>query len=257
MNERKALIGAIAANPCEDTPRLVFADWLDDARRHREACVQRIVAEPENTQRRLDWAAHLESVGQQTYAVYVRSSLIDIPPDRPPASFHEPAFRSGPSCVECDGSGYRFGGNRIKGDAPNCLHCDCGDAGGLTSVTTAVHWRRGCPERVDCRLEDVVERIGLSIPRDGWQYYVTDWARRVCRWHPVLELRAVNVIPTAWRYTDFAWHFGRFDRSSALPEFVFDALRDYDDVEDGLKIYRTIDGAHLALARALAHLARA
>ena len=30
MNERLALLQAIAENPLEDTPRLVFADWLDE-----------------------------------------------------------------------------------------------------------------------------------------------------------------------------------------------------------------------------------
>ncbi len=30
MNEREALIGAIYAHSREDTPRLAFADWLDE-----------------------------------------------------------------------------------------------------------------------------------------------------------------------------------------------------------------------------------
>ncbi|VTR92778.1 unnamed protein product [Gemmata massiliana] len=30
MNERKALLDAIAMHAAEDTPRLVYADWLDE-----------------------------------------------------------------------------------------------------------------------------------------------------------------------------------------------------------------------------------
>ncbi|HEY1190616.1 MAG TPA: TIGR02996 domain-containing protein, partial [Gemmata sp.] len=30
MSDRDALMAAIAAHPDEDTPRLVFADWLDE-----------------------------------------------------------------------------------------------------------------------------------------------------------------------------------------------------------------------------------
>ncbi|MBY0457976.1 MAG: TIGR02996 domain-containing protein, partial [Gemmataceae bacterium] len=30
MTDRDALLAAICANPAEDTPRLAFADWLDE-----------------------------------------------------------------------------------------------------------------------------------------------------------------------------------------------------------------------------------
>ncbi len=30
MNEREALLRAVCENPDEDTPRLVFADWLQE-----------------------------------------------------------------------------------------------------------------------------------------------------------------------------------------------------------------------------------
>ena len=30
MSERKQLLAAICANPEEDTPRLAFADWLEE-----------------------------------------------------------------------------------------------------------------------------------------------------------------------------------------------------------------------------------
>ena len=30
MNERDALLKAVCDNPDDDTPRLVFADWLDE-----------------------------------------------------------------------------------------------------------------------------------------------------------------------------------------------------------------------------------
>lgn len=30
MTDRDALVAAVLANPAEDTPRLVYADWLDD-----------------------------------------------------------------------------------------------------------------------------------------------------------------------------------------------------------------------------------
>lgn len=37
MSDEDALLGAIAAHPEEDTPRLVFADWLDEHGRHARA----------------------------------------------------------------------------------------------------------------------------------------------------------------------------------------------------------------------------
>lgn len=37
MSDGEALLAAICANPDEDTPRLVYADWLDENGRHKHA----------------------------------------------------------------------------------------------------------------------------------------------------------------------------------------------------------------------------
>lgn len=41
MSERDALLAAIYANPADDTPRLVYADWLDDHDEHDRAAFTR------------------------------------------------------------------------------------------------------------------------------------------------------------------------------------------------------------------------
>src|SRR5215831_15748339 len=47
MSDEDALLAAIAAHPDEDTPRLVFADWLDEHDRHIRAEFIRVQIEIE------------------------------------------------------------------------------------------------------------------------------------------------------------------------------------------------------------------
>lgn len=66
MTERDAFLAAIAANPDDDLPKLVFADWLDErndpaAFEQREAvALRRVLAAPEDDRPRQEYAAVCE-----------------------------------------------------------------------------------------------------------------------------------------------------------------------------------------------------
>jgi uncharacterized protein (TIGR02996 family) len=49
VNEEAALLRAIIANPDEDTPRLVYSDWLDENDRHDRAAFIRMQVEGPTT----------------------------------------------------------------------------------------------------------------------------------------------------------------------------------------------------------------
>lgn len=81
MSERDALIAAIKANPLEETPRLVFADWLDDHDENDLAKAVRLFVEagridvrPVLLLRDVDYGG-LEFTGRLTYG----DKILDVP----------------------------------------------------------------------------------------------------------------------------------------------------------------------------------
>jgi uncharacterized protein (TIGR02996 family) len=62
VNEEAAFRAAIRAEPADDTPRLVFADWLDEHGRPDEAAVERVHAYPDRDDLRLACADALDTV---------------------------------------------------------------------------------------------------------------------------------------------------------------------------------------------------
>lgn len=270
---------ALAADPDDADARTVFADWLDEQDRPREACVNRIVAQPDEDRHRLDFAAWLERTGHKQYARLIHWTFANGEPHRDSLMLQDEVACRRVTCSTCNGFGHAR--ENCGGPSAENVQCpDCGgtgDVGGLTcrfdtsdGVNAGIlgpqkiHWRRGCPERVECRLADVVEKVSTpAVHGIGFTtvHRVTDWARRVCRWHPVLELWITDKESVRWsRSVDaetlFMWSIGPH-YSHSLPELAFDALRDYDDIRDGQKMYSTEPAAHAALARGLARLARA
>ena len=101
MNEREALLRAVCENPDDDTPRLVFADWLDE---HDE---------PERAEFiRLQIAAALHPVG---------SSARLHKEHRPIAMLrtHEAEWRQ----ELATSTGYRWGEGFVRGFVPSLTVC--------------------------------------------------------------------------------------------------------------------------------------
>ena len=69
MSDEDALLAAIAAHPDEDTPRLAYADWLDEYDRHVRAEFIRVQIEraniPEDTTSPADHARHGVLLGRE------------------------------------------------------------------------------------------------------------------------------------------------------------------------------------------------
>ena len=117
MDDRRALMAAIIANPDEDTPRLVFADWLDEhgdehdqaraefirlqIEQHRlppraeaeRARIERAAGALERKHRK-SWLAPLHALDPTTppaYAFFVRGLLANLPV--PTGDFLRPAYQ--------------------------------------------------------------------------------------------------------------------------------------------------------------------
>lgn len=68
MTDEAAFRTAIAASPTDATTRLVFADWLDEHARPRDAALQRVLAQPASDEMRLAFAAVCEREADQLVA---------------------------------------------------------------------------------------------------------------------------------------------------------------------------------------------
>jgi uncharacterized protein (TIGR02996 family) len=77
MSEEDALLSAIAADPDEDTPRLVYADWLDEHDRHARAEFIRLQIDMARKEALLDFRqlADVEARNAELYKVHRREFL--------------------------------------------------------------------------------------------------------------------------------------------------------------------------------------
>ncbi|VTR94549.1 unnamed protein product [Gemmata massiliana] len=75
MSDEPALRSAIASAPLERTPRLVYADWLDEHDRPLDGALQRILAEPERDDYRSAYADVCAQLGDGLRAEFIRVQL--------------------------------------------------------------------------------------------------------------------------------------------------------------------------------------
>ncbi|AMV27653.1 hypothetical protein VT84_24850 [Gemmata sp. SH-PL17] len=75
MSDELALRAAVACAPLERTPRLVYADWLDEHDRPLDGALQRILAEPERDDHRSAYADVCTRIGDGPRAEFVRVQL--------------------------------------------------------------------------------------------------------------------------------------------------------------------------------------
>lgn len=75
MTDEPSLLAAIRANPLERTPRLMYADWLDEHDRPRDGAIQRVLAEPERDDHRLAFADWLDENGDPRWAAFIRNHV--------------------------------------------------------------------------------------------------------------------------------------------------------------------------------------
>lgn len=92
MNEREALLRAIYENPDDDTPRLVFADWLQENGDEARAEFIRVQVElPRHTPHTIPWHK-CNARARKLLAVYEDQWRGEVPND---ISWHYPEFRRG------------------------------------------------------------------------------------------------------------------------------------------------------------------
>lgn len=63
-DERAAFLHAIRANPDDDTPRLVFADWLQEQGEERHACLIRSMCAHHRREHRQHWGDYVRKHGE-------------------------------------------------------------------------------------------------------------------------------------------------------------------------------------------------
>lgn len=267
--DESALLAAIRDNPEEDTPRLVYADWLDENDRPARAEFIRV---------QVDGAREENEAVAFTLENHSAELL----------ALHEAEWLSRP-CPACGGK--RFVKNPSMAIASECWTCGTlGDVGGMFgsvvwtgksphNVKRPVVWERGFPHAVECsRLEDVLEegnpQGSLNTSESGWR--PTPWALAVATHHPtVREFRCQDREPTEWSDTPAMWERDMTDtvlgtgasyicgEQSRIPGVVFDAMEGESGGyyfmlrKHGSKNYHTRADALTALHRALGRVVHA
>ena len=207
MGDGELLLAAIRANPADDLPRLVYADWLDE----QVPCPDEGKAEFIRVQCELAVynPAIIEMLGcmpNHTWEApeYARAKRLQ---DREAAlrNLHGDRWRRVP-CVECGGRG-GFYYPQIK-QTNTCEDCaGSGDMGGLDWLLPSrdldgagrrpeVVYQRGFPSIVHCpRLSDAVtdSRQGSMTISEDEVCRPTPWLAAVCRHHPVEQVIPLDV----------------------------------------------------------------
>jgi uncharacterized protein (TIGR02996 family) len=284
-SDEAALLAAIAAHPEEDTPRLAYADLLDETGRHERAEFIRAQV----------GAARLTRP-ENCVCGYRGSPVCDPCVEWGRLTNRSTALLAthgrGWCKVPCANPLCRGGYWPHSGD-PNTYPGKCHHCSGTGRYE--VVWERGFPLAVKCgRLEDVVEyrrkrctapgcedgTVGRPKPGSGpggqWmgrmcnecdgtgevtgsEWRPTAWALSVVRWHPVTRFEVTDARPFETMAGYFRWWKDDPHASpgSSLPGPVYDAVIN-ELVEGGLKAEwpRTRDAALAALYRALGTVVR-
>lgn len=80
MSDETAFRAALKADPTDRTTRLVFADWLDEHDRAREAALQRVLAVPESDELRSSDEPLTETKRRQASVLFLRltEALVEL-----------------------------------------------------------------------------------------------------------------------------------------------------------------------------------
>lgn len=269
--EEAEFLKAIAADPADDTARLVYADWLDEYATEipgRDPDEMRGRAELIRVQCELAGLGRAPYPRCSTYAVNMRSderclrceSCQLVSRETALLTAYEADWRRAGPCAECNGSGNAWGHSTTY---PKCGACDgTGDVGALTGRTESGEWARkvtfdrGFPGTVHATFDEVFR------DDEGGEYEPT---RRALAWmrHPTVT-RVVLADREPYHNAVGAWIWvtepngGRDIASAALPPFLYAALRDdIDIVHRGFaKAYRTRAEVIDALAAAVCEVLR-
>lgn len=255
MNNAAALLAAIREHPEEDTPRLEFADLIqEDGEDDRAELILlqcgRAMAERTGRCFVCGWTLAKEASqgcvpGNCSYRPEVATAeYMRIQPNREKLHrerellLRHPEWR--PVCRMCSGS-------KIH---PSYGERDCPACGGTGRIG---EYRRGWLHCVTVpRLVDVWERGPFeSNPRRQWQ--PTPWALTLVREHPLLaEVVCEDRRPGIGNHFDkvaYVWTMGGWrGNHCTIPEVVFDELREWDHLGDGEKGWLTESAALSALA---------
>lgn len=299
QDTRATLFRAVAANPDDETARMALRDYLDERDDPRGEFIRRaielnaradvLLAAHEADWRRVVPCAYCEGAGQ------IRAQC--------------GTFATAIACPECRGAG------DIGGLGVQEMRQNDDDKGGYRAWKHTAHWRRGHVFAVECRLEEVLRRTDHGFDRRGpdcgvdwsnrngfpcccgWassnhgdycpehnklgvvvpELVPTEWARRVCEWHPVEEFRITDrQALQEWGYPEgaldgqdsFDWNpedewRGMTRADDALPQPVMDAIAELYPAamvypEDGIGVaeFSTRADANTALWRAVTKLVR-
>ncbi len=191
----RALLAAIRAHPDEDTPRLVYADLLQEQGDDDRAEFVRVQCELSHPVP-MTWA-HSDGAICTCSRCVLRdreSALL--------AANRERWLRV--PCPKCDESGYLVTKRNGVPTRWRCYNCEDGDTGGLTWYDDDRHptvFRRGFPhELCGYRLDDVIEPSSATTLTQVAERRVTlvptKWAIRVLTHHPtVTRIPLVDRVP--------------------------------------------------------------
>ena len=281
QSDREAFLRAVCENPADDTPRLVFADWLDE---HGDRPDDPARAEFIRVQGELAGWRTPPGSGSEDYRWHTRmkrreSELLAAHPEW-----------SRCRCPECDGKGttatdyYGLHGGR------HLITCrTCGGTGdlfvspppsGLDGLPPPVHrsvtFARGFPDAVSCTLAELGRgcpdctdgrwrngRDGCCRTCDDKKFTPTSWAVAVVRQSPVTRFALMDRQPvrvTGSHLPPCSWlRDGGSGSPSMLPDWLFvEVPANGPTPEHGHwgRFYRNEADAHDALTLAAGRVVR-
>lgn len=223
--DRVAFLLSIAATPDDNTPRLVFADWLEEYGGDP--------AQAKYIRRAIAWAA--ERPEPFPWQPSSGSPLRKCP--CPGCALWTPSTRASVYCRTCGGTGdlFRFprrlpGGGRID---PDC--------------SRTVHFARGFPDSVECTAADVWREEDVPCPHCedastcpetnvaecsrcdctgviDTRTVPTEWAKAVVRVTPVTRFVVTDFVPAESARHGGWWRWYAGEARDEVPQVVFDLL---------------------------------